>query len=90
MIILRLISNLDYTSKVTEDFIIYHLTVQDMNNIEESFRHSMESCKMEDDNAYDAGVHGKQAAEKYMRISELPSVLLVQLKRFDYSYKSGR
>ena len=81
---------MEYKSEVNEDFIFFHLDVQDMNSIENSLKSTMAIEKMEGDNAYNAGDHGTQEAERYIRILKLPPVLIFQLKRFDYIAKTGK
>lgn len=78
---------IDYTSKRDETFYDLQLNVRndvgrDLTSLEESLRDFISEETLEDENAYDAGSHGKQKARKGIRFKRFPPVLYIQLKRF--------
>ena len=49
--------------------------MSDLTTIEDSIKKFTQTEILDEDNKYDAGIHGKQVAEKSMKISRLPPVL---------------
>lgn len=79
--------DVNYRSTRTETFYDLQLNVRneagkDLVSLEESLREFTNEEILEGDNAYDAGVHGKQRAKKGCRFKKFPPVLYIQLKRF--------
>jgi ubiquitin carboxyl-terminal hydrolase 7 len=78
--------NVSYTSTRTEDFLDLSLNVKGFKNIYESFKNYVEEESLDGDNQYRAGRFGLQDATKGTTFVELPPVLQIQLKRFEYDY----
>jgi ubiquitin C-terminal hydrolase len=76
--------DVDYRSTRKEYFYDISLNVRGCSTLEESFEKFLEVEVLEGDNAYAAEGHGKQRARKGIRFGELPPVLHLQLKRFEY------
>ncbi|KAH3671658.1 hypothetical protein OGAPHI_000363 [Ogataea philodendri] len=79
--------NVDYESSRTEDFWDIQLNVKNMKNIKESFDNYVELELLNGDNKYDASGFGLQDAEKGVVFEAFPSVLHLQLKRFEYDFE---
>jgi len=76
--------DVDYRSTRKEFFYDISLNVRGCSTLEESFAKFLEVEVLEGDNAYAAEGHGKQRARKGIRFGDLPPVLHLQLKRFEY------
>ena len=81
--------HVEHESKIYEDFIDLQLDVKGCDTIYSSFDKYVEPVLLNGDMQYDAGIYGKQDAEKYVRFQKLPSVLQIQLKRFEYNPSRG-
>lgn len=81
--------NISHESEKCEDFIDIQLDVKGCNNIYSSFDKYVEPVMLNGDMQYHSDEHGKQDAVKYVRFSKLPSVLQIQLKRFEYNTNRG-
>lgn len=81
--------NIDYENKTNEQFNCLQLDVQGLSGIEESLKNYVSYERLEGDNKYEAGIHGKQEAKKGIKFLRLPPVLQLILKRFDYNQKAG-
>jgi ubiquitin carboxyl-terminal hydrolase 7 len=77
---------IDFRSSRREAFQDLQLDVKGCASIYDSFDRYTEVETLEGDNAYEAEGHGKQAARKGVVFDELPSVLQLHLKRFEYDY----
>ena len=82
--------NVNYKSTKVESFIDLQLNVQGCSNIYESFDKYIEVEYMMGDDKYEAEGFGKQDAKKGVIFEELPPVLQLQLKRFEYDSISER
>jgi len=71
---------------IIDYFIDISLNVRDCKNIYESFNQYTEEELMEGENKYMAEGRGLQNAKKGIRFISFPSVLFLQLKRFEYDY----
>lgn len=80
----------DYSSEREELFYDIQLPVKNMKNIEESLRSSIQDETLEGKNQYEAEGYGKVDALMGARYLELPPVLNVLLKRFDYDNYTGQ
>jgi ubiquitin carboxyl-terminal hydrolase 7 len=78
--------NVDYQSSRIEDFWDLQLNVSKMTGIDDSFRDYCQVETMEGDNKYHAEGFGLQDARKGVIFESLPSVLHLQLKRFEYDF----
>jgi len=65
------------------------LTVSELNSIEDSFRNYISRERLNEDNMYDAGVHGKQIADRFIKFIKLPPVLQIVLTRMDVNKKTA-
>jgi ubiquitin carboxyl-terminal hydrolase 7 len=79
-------TNVQYSSTRTEDFFDLSLNVKGCKTLLESFRKYTEEEMLDGDNQYRAGDFGLQDAKKGIRFVELPPILQIQLKRFEYDY----
>jgi ubiquitin carboxyl-terminal hydrolase 7 len=78
--------NIDFKSSRKEAFQDLQLDVKGCSNIYESFDKYCEVETLEGDNKYEAEGHGKQDARKGVLFENLPPVLNLHLKRFEYDY----
>lgn len=77
--------NVEYESSRTEDYYDIQLNVKGCKNLEESFRNYVSEETLEGDNKYMAEEeYGLQDAKKGVIFESFPSVLHLQLKRFEY------
>ncbi|KAF2403000.1 ubiquitin carboxyl-terminal hydrolase 21 [Trichodelitschia bisporula] len=76
--------NVDYESSRTEDFWDIQLNVSGNNDLDDSFRDYIQVETMEGENKYQAEGFGLQDAKKGVIFESFPSVLHLQLKRFEY------
>jgi ubiquitin carboxyl-terminal hydrolase 7 len=82
--------NIDYESAREEEFYDIQLDVKGCSNVYESFKKYSEKEMLSGENQYDAGEdengnpRGKQDAEKGVVFTELPPVLTIHLKRFEF------
>lgn len=81
--------NVLHESKTLEDFIDLQLDVKGCDNIYSSFDKYVEPVILNGETQYEADGHGKQDAEKCVKFQKLPSVLQIQLKRFEYNSSRG-
>lgn len=79
--------NIDFQSSRKEAFQDLQLDVKGCNNIYDSFDRYCEVETLEGDNKYEAEGHGKQDARKGVLFENLPPVLNLHLKRFEYDYQ---
>ena len=79
--------NVKYESSRVEDFWDIQLNVSGNKNLDDSFKDYIQKEIMKDDNKYFAEGHGLQDAEKGVIFESFPSVLHLQLKRFEYDYQ---
>lgn len=79
--------NVDYKSSRKESFLDLQLDVKGCKNVYESFDRYVEVEKLEGDNKYRAEQHGLQDARKGILFTDLPSVLQLHLRRFDYDFQ---
>lgn len=82
-------TNVDYQSNKHEEFIDLQLDVKGNNNIVESLRKYFSPVDLNGDMQYQAEGNGLQDAKKTMLIEELPPVLQIMLKRFEYNPARG-
>jgi ubiquitin carboxyl-terminal hydrolase 7 len=75
----------DYESSREEDFFDIQLDIKGMKNVYESFDKYVETERMDGENMYAAGDHGKQDADKGVGFLSFPPVLHLHLKRFEYN-----
>lgn len=78
--------NVDYESSRTEDFWDIQLNVKNLSNLTESFQNYIEVEIMDGENQYAAQDYGLQDAKKGVVFEEFPTVLHLQLKRFEYDF----
>lgn len=77
-------TNVNYKSNRIEKFTDICLNIKG-ESIYRSFEMYTEEEVLDGQNKYDAGEYGKQIAKKGISISKFPAVLLLQLKRMEYS-----
>ncbi|KAK4757395.1 hypothetical protein SAY87_018696 [Trapa incisa] len=80
--------NVDYKSSRKESFYDLQLDVKGCRDIYASFDKFVEVERLEGDNKYRADKHGLQDAKKGILFTDFPSVLQLQLKRFEYDFMS--
>lgn len=78
--------NVSFSSTRTENFTDIQLNVKGCDDIYNSFDKYIEIESLTGDNKYEAEGFGLQDAEKGVMFLELPPVLQLQLKRFEYDY----
>lgn len=82
--------NVDFESARIEDFWDVQLNVKGMGNLTNSFINYNELEMMDGENQYAAEGLGLQDAEKGVVFQQLPPVLHLQLKRFEYDFNYDR
>jgi ubiquitin carboxyl-terminal hydrolase 7 len=82
--------NVPYESSREECFIDIQLTVKDCEDIIQSLKHYTQEETLEGDDMYEAEGYGKQRAKIGKKISKLPNVMILQLKRFEYNPKRDK
>ncbi|KAJ6827494.1 ubiquitin carboxyl-terminal hydrolase 12-like [Iris pallida] len=78
--------NVDYKSTRKESFYDLQLDVKGCRDVYASFDKYCEVERLEGDNKYRAEQHGLQDAKKGVLFIDLPPVLQLQLKRFEYDF----
>lgn len=78
--------NVDYESVRTEDFWDIQLNVKNLKGLQDSFENYIEVELMDGENQYAAQDFGLQDARKGVVFESFPSVLHLQLKRFEYDF----
>lgn len=78
--------NVDYESSRVEDFWDLQLNVKNLKGLEASFKNYIEIELMNGENQYAAQGHGLQDAKKGVIFESFPSILHLQLKRFEYDF----
>uniref|UniRef100_A0A7S0WIA5 ubiquitinyl hydrolase 1 n=1 Tax=Chlamydomonas leiostraca TaxID=1034604 RepID=A0A7S0WIA5_9CHLO len=76
--------HVDYQSERKESFMDLQLDVRGCATIADSFLKYCEEEVLSGDNKYNAEGHGLQDAKKGVKFVDLPPVLQLQLKRFEY------
>ncbi|KAJ3037767.1 hypothetical protein HDV00_001353 [Rhizophlyctis rosea] len=76
--------NVDYESSRVEDYYDIQLNVKGMKNLTDSFNDYVKVETLDGENKYRAEDHGLQDAKKGVIFEAFPSVLHLQLKRFEY------
>lgn len=79
--------NVDYESSRIEEFWDIQLNVKGLKNIRDSFENYIALELLDGENKYDAAGYGLQAAHKGVSFENFPSVLHLQLKRFEYDFE---
>lgn len=77
--------NVDYKSYKKDIFYDIQLDVRGCNDIYHSFEKYIKPERLDGDNKYHAEGHGLQDAEKVVNFKTLPKVLMLHLKRFEYT-----
>lgn len=83
-------NNVNYASSRIENFNDLQLNVKDCDDVYKSFDKYIEIESLNGDNKYDAEGYGKQDAEKGVVFVDMPPVLQLQLKRFEYDFYLDR
>lgn len=78
--------NVDYESSRTEDYWDLQLNVGGCKSVTDSFKTYIQEETLEGDNKYAAEGYGLQDAKKGVIFESFPSVLHLQLKRFEYDF----
>lgn len=78
--------HVDYKSSRKESFMDLQLDVKNCKNVYDSFERYCEVEMMDGPNQYKAEGHGLQDAKKGVLFGNLPPVLQLQLKRFEYDF----
>ncbi|MCJ1310532.1 hypothetical protein MMC25_004196 [Agyrium rufum] len=76
--------NVDYTSSRIEEFWDIQLNVSGNKSLDDSFRDYIQVETMDGENKYFAEGYGLQDAKKGVIFESFPSILHLQLKRFEY------
>lgn len=79
--------DVDYESSRIEDFWDLQLNVSGCKTVEDSFKNYVEVETLEGDNKYHAEGFGLQDAKKGVIFESFPTVLHLQLKRFEYDFQ---
>lgn len=82
--------NIEYESSRNEDFYDISLPIRGHKNLHDSFQAYIEKERLEGNNQYSAGDFGKQDADMGTEFIELPKILHIHLKRFDFNYETLR
>lgn len=82
--------NVEYESSRVEEFWDIQLNVKNMKNIQESFDYYIEEEILEGENSYFTDKYGLQAAKKGVIFTKFPTILFIQLKRFEYDFSLDR
>ncbi|KAG2388122.1 hypothetical protein C9374_000972 [Naegleria lovaniensis] len=77
--------NVDFRSSKEESFYDIQLDVKGCRNIYDSFNRYVKPEILSGQNKYHAEGYGLQDAKKYSTFTHLPKVLMLHLKRFDYT-----
>lgn len=77
--------NVEFRSVKEETFYDIQLDVKGCRNIYESFKRYVKPEILSGQNKYHAEGYGLQDAKKYSNFTHLPKVLMLHLKRFDYT-----
>jgi ubiquitin carboxyl-terminal hydrolase 7 len=80
--------NVDYESSRIEDYWDLQLNVRGCKNLDESFKDYIQVETMDGENKYFAEGYGLQDAKKGVIFESFPSVLHLQLKRFEYDLET--
>lgn len=78
--------HVDFRSTRVESFMDLQLDVKGCADVYDSFDKYTERERLEGDNKYDAEGHGHQDATKGVLFQDLPPVLQLHLKRFEYDF----
>ncbi|KAM0723899.1 hypothetical protein Q7P37_000889 [Cladosporium fusiforme] len=78
--------NVDYESSRTEDYWDLQLNVGGCRSVADSFKTYIQEETLEGENKYAAEGYGLQDAKKGVIFESFPSVLHLQLKRFEYDF----
>lgn len=78
--------NVDYESSRIEDFWDVQMNVKNLKGLQDSFENYIEVELMDGENQYAAQDYGLQDAKKGVVFESFPSVLHLQLKRFEYDF----
>ena len=78
--------NVDYESSRIEDFWDLQLNVSGCKSLDDSFKDYIQVETLEGENKYQAEGYGLQDAKKGVIFESFPSVLHLQLKRFEYDF----
>lgn len=79
--------NVDFQSTREEVFYDIQLAVKNLDTLYKSLDEYTKPEKLEGDNKYEAEGFGKQDALKGIRFLELPAILLLHLRRFEYDFQ---
>ena len=82
--------NVDYRSLREEKFYDIQLPVRGLKSVYESLDSYTAAEELTGDNQYAAGDYGKQDAVKGIRFKQLPSVLILHLRRFQFDFIQER
>ena len=82
--------NVPFCSERKETFYDVQLDVKGCKSIHDSFAKFVEEEMLDGENQYEATGHGKQDAKKGVRFVRFPPVLHMQLKRFEFDYRSNQ
>ncbi|KAH3674687.1 hypothetical protein WICMUC_003103 [Wickerhamomyces mucosus] len=82
--------NVDYESSRIEDFWDVQLNVKNLENLHQSFQDYINVEILDGENKYNAQDYGLQDAKKGVVFEQFPSVLHLQLKRFEYDFDYNR
>lgn len=82
--------NVDYNSKIYEEFVDIQLDTKYHENIYDSLKTYFAPLELKGELKYQADGYGAQDAQKIIRFAELPPVLQIQLKRFDFNAFTGK
>lgn len=80
--------HVDYESSRPEDYWDVQLNVRGNASLDASFKDYIQVETMDGDNKYFAEGHGLQDAKKGVIFENLPPVLHLQLKRFEYNFQA--
>ncbi|CAG9319008.1 UBP12 [Blepharisma stoltei] len=81
--------NVKFDSKVYQDFSDVQLDIKFRHDIYESLDNYIAPMELRGEDKYDTEIYGLQDAIKTIKFAELPLVLQVQLKRFEFNPFSG-
>ena len=79
-------TSVDFASTTEERFLDLQLSVKGLSGLIDSFNKYTEQEFLVGENQYEAGKYGKQDAIKGVMFKQLPPVLQLQLKRFEFSH----
>ncbi|KAK8845091.1 hypothetical protein M9Y10_021270 [Tritrichomonas musculus] len=81
--------NVDYESRIEEEFYDICMPIKNMKNLEESFENYVKQQELTGKDQYSTESHGKQDAVTGEEFLCFPPILFLHLARFEFNLKTG-